>query len=137
MAIVHVGTLTLQVKDIGTRREFVERLIEEIEEHVREVATRCIEEALEVEVNRLLRRGWYERRRQKRKRRSRARCRQCGSQDPQHFRRDGHYTRYLDTSWGRLRISVPRSITWAIRSSPSVILMLSTTVSIAGNVLST
>jgi len=108
MAIVHVGTLTLQVKDIGTRREFVERLIEEIEEQVRKVATRCIEEALEVEVNRLLRRGWYERRRQKRKRRSRARCRQCGSQDPQHFRRDGHYTRYLDTSWGRLRISVPQ-----------------------------
>jgi hypothetical protein len=66
MAIVHVGTLTLQVKDIGTRREFVERLIEEIEEQVRKVATRCIEEALEVEVNRLLRRGWYERRRQKR-----------------------------------------------------------------------
>ena len=37
-----------------------------------------------------------------------ARCNRCGSQDPQDFRRDGHYGRYLDTSWGRVRINVPQ-----------------------------
>jgi putative transposase len=108
MAIVHVGRLTLQVKEKGTRREFVERLIGQIEEHVRQVVARCIEEALEAEVNTLLKRGWYERRKPRRRRRSGARCRQCGSQDPQDFRRDGHYQRYLDTHWGRLRINVPQ-----------------------------
>ena len=79
MAIVHVGTLTLQVKGRGTRREFVEGLIAQIEEQVRQVVLRCIEEALEAEVDTLLKRGWYERRRPKRRRRSRARCKQCGS----------------------------------------------------------
>jgi transposase-like protein len=108
MAIVHFGKLRLQVEGKGTRREFIERLIEQIEEQVRRLVLRCIEEALEAEVDALLKRGWYERRRRKRKRRSRAQCKQCGSQDPQDFRRDGHYARYLDTSWGRLRINVPQ-----------------------------
>lgn len=108
MTIVHVGTLALQVKEKGTRGEFVERLIAQIEEQVRQVVARCIEEALGAEVDILLKRGWYERRKPKRRRQSRARCKQCGSQDPQDFRRDGHYRRYLDTSWGRLRINVPQ-----------------------------
>jgi len=108
MAIVQVGKLKLQVEEKGTRREFVEGLIGQIEEQVRWVVARCIEEALEEEVDRLLKRGWYERRRRKRRRRSSAHCKRCGSQDPQDFRRDGHYRRYLDTSWGRVRINVPQ-----------------------------
>ena len=72
------------------------------------VVERCIEEALEAEVTELLEREWYERRRPPGQRRVPARCNRCGSQDPQDFRRDGHYLRYLDTSWGRLRISVPQ-----------------------------
>jgi len=108
MAIVHFGTRRLQVEGKGTRREFVEGLIDQIEEQIRQLVERCIEEALEEEVDMLLKRGWYERRRRKRKRRSRARCKQCGSQDPQDFRRDGHYARYLDTRWGRLRINIPQ-----------------------------
>jgi transposase-like protein len=108
MTIVHVGTLTLQVKSKGTRSEFVERLIDQIEEQVRQVVARCIEEALEAEIDTLMKRGWYERRKPERRRRSRARCKRCESRDPQDFRRDGHYQRYLDTSWGRLRINVPQ-----------------------------
>jgi hypothetical protein len=72
MAIVHVGTLRLQVREKGTRREFVERLIDQIEEQVRQVVTWCIEEALEGEVDTLLKRGWYKRRKPKRRRGSRA-----------------------------------------------------------------
>ena len=75
MAIVQVGAVRLQVEDKGTGREFVERLIEQIEEQIRQLVVRCIEEALEAEVDKLLKRGWYERRRRKRKQRSKARCR--------------------------------------------------------------
>jgi len=72
------------------------------------VAARCIEEALEAEVAKLLEREWYERRKCRKRRRTRARCKQCGSQDSQDFRRDGHYRRYWDTAWGQLRINVPQ-----------------------------
>lgn len=108
MVIVHLGTVSLQVERSNSRQAFVERLIAQLQEKVRYVVGRCIEEALEAEVTALLERGWYERRKPPGQRRVAARCNRCGSQDPQDFRRDGHYTRYLDTSWGRLRISVPQ-----------------------------
>ena len=56
VTIVHVGALTLQVGGKGARREYVEGLIAQIEESVRRVVTRCIEEALEAEVTTLLKR---------------------------------------------------------------------------------
>ena len=108
MVIVHLGTVSLQVERSRSRQEFVEMLIAQLQEKVRYVVGRCIEEALEAEVTALLERGWYERRKPPGRRRVAARCHRCGSQDPQDFRQDGHYTRYLDTSWGRLRISVPQ-----------------------------
>lgn len=108
MVIVHVGTLSLQVERKESRQAFVEELIAQISEQVRRIVGRCIEEALDAEVTELLGRGWYERRRPPGRRRVPARCKRCGSQDPQDFRRDGHYTRYLDTSWGRVQISVPQ-----------------------------
>jgi hypothetical protein len=37
-----------------------------------------------------------------------AQCNRCGSRDAQDFRRDGHYPRYLDTGWGRLKVRVPQ-----------------------------
>lgn len=108
MAIVHVGTLRLQVEGKGTRRVWVEGLVAQIEQSVRQVVARCIEEALEAEVTVELQRGWYERRQPRCRRRSAARCKQCGSRNPQEFRRDGHYQRSLDTGWGRLSINVPQ-----------------------------
>jgi hypothetical protein len=53
MTIVHAGTLTVQVGGEGTRREYVEGLIAQIEGSVRRVAARCIEEAVEAEVTTL------------------------------------------------------------------------------------
>ena len=108
MTIVHIGALSLQVERGDTRRGFVEELITQIEARVRYVVKRCIEEALEAEVTALLGREWYERREHGRRRRVPSRCKQCGSQYPQDFRRDGHYTRYLDTGWGRVEICVPQ-----------------------------
>lgn len=108
MTIVHVGTFSLQVERSTSRQAFVEGLIAQIGEQVRRVVGRCIEEALAAEVTELLGRGWYERRNPPGRRRVPTHCNRCGSQDPQDFRRDGHYERYLDTSWGRVRISVPQ-----------------------------
>lgn len=108
MTIVHIGALSLQVERGDTRRGFVEELITQIEGGVRYVVKRCIEEALEAEVTALLGRKWYERREYGGQRRVAARCKQCGSQCPRDFRRDGHYTRHLDTGWGRLEICVPQ-----------------------------
>ena len=56
----------------------------------------------------LLRREWYERRDPEDLLKTAARCRACGSQYARDFRRDGHYRRYLDTGWGRVRIWVPQ-----------------------------
>ena len=108
MAIVHLGCVSLQVERRDSRQAFLEELWRQMEEAVRQVVTRCIEEALEEEVTALLERGWYERRKVGQWRRIRARCRRCGSQYAQDFRRDGHYPRHLDTRWGRLLIWVPQ-----------------------------
>lgn len=45
----------------NSRQAFVERLIVQLQEKMRYVVGRCIEEALEAEVKALLERGWYER----------------------------------------------------------------------------
>lgn len=109
MTIVRVGTIRLQVEPQASRRSFVEELIDQIEEQVRRVVARCIEEVLAAEVTALLGRGWYKRRRRSRsKDRVVAQCNQCSSRDPRDFRRDGYYQRWLDTHWGRVRISVPQ-----------------------------
>jgi hypothetical protein len=62
MAIVHVGTVVLQVEITDSRREFVEELIAQIRKQVQWSASRCVEEALEGEVTSLLGRKPYERR---------------------------------------------------------------------------
>lgn len=108
MTIVRIGTLSLQLQHGCSRWAFVEGLMRQIEDKVRQVVGRCIEEALEAEVTALLGRGWYERRQPGRRRWTAARCNRCGSQNSQDFWRDGHYRRYLDTRWGRLQISMPQ-----------------------------
>jgi transposase-like protein len=108
MTIVHLGSVLLQIEQEATRQTFFEKLKVQLQDIVNTVIARCIEEALEAEVTLLLRRGWYERRRAEDRQRTRATCKQCGSEYARDFRRDGHYKRYLDTSWGRIRIWVPQ-----------------------------
>ncbi len=108
MAIVHVGNLLLQVSDCRSRRSFCEQLRTQVAQHVGFVVTRCIEVALSTELTRLLRRPPFRRRRPKRFRAGEICCRRCGERDPHQFRRNGHYRRGLDTSYGRLWIHVPQ-----------------------------
>jgi hypothetical protein len=108
VTIVHLGSVFLQVEREATRYAFREKLKEQLQGTVVEVVGRCIEEALEAEVTSLLGRGWYERRRAEDRQQTAAQCTKCGSQYARDFRRDGHYRRYLDTSWGRVRIRVPQ-----------------------------
>ena len=53
MAIVHLGCVSLQVERRGCRRAFLEELWRQMEEAVRQVVTRCIEQALDAEVQRV------------------------------------------------------------------------------------
>jgi len=108
MAIVHLGTAILQVTREATRRAFLEKLGEQVRKIVLGVVGQCLEEALAAEVTELLRRGWYKRRRQEDRQQTEGRCTACGSRYARDFHRDGHYTRYLDTMWGRVRIGVPQ-----------------------------
>jgi transposase-like protein len=110
MAIVHAGSLSLQVKRCESERRFKERLINQIKGWVRQIAARCIEEALDAEVSELLGRAWYERQKGKKWRRVRAQCGKCQTHDARRFRRNGHYRRYLDTQWGRIRVYVPQVV---------------------------
>ena len=106
--IVHVGSLSLQVKRERTDRIYKERLTGELRRCVREVVARCLEEALEAEVTELLGREWYERRQDQERSWIEAYCGRCGSHDRRRFSRNGHYRRKLRTSWGRVEINVPQ-----------------------------
>jgi hypothetical protein len=54
VAIVHLGCVSPQVERRDSRQAFLEELWKQTEEAVRQVVTRCIEEALEEEVTALL-----------------------------------------------------------------------------------
>jgi putative transposase len=108
MTIVHLGSVSLQIEREAVRRRFWEKLKRQLQSVVRCVVARCIEEALEAEVTLLLRREWYERRHVDDRQKTAAQCTKCKSQYARDFRRDGHYRRHLDTSWGQVCISVPQ-----------------------------
>lgn len=108
MVIVHVDSLILQVERDKSTKAFKERLIEQIDKWVKQGVTRCIEAAMEAEVTELLGRERYERRKEKRETWIEATCHKCKTGNARQFRRNGHYKRYLDTGWGRVRISVPQ-----------------------------
>jgi hypothetical protein len=67
-----------------------------------------LEEKLESEVTALLGRRRYQRRQPQHRRWVQARCGKCGAHDARRFRRNGHYRRYLNTAWGRLRVRMPQ-----------------------------
>jgi hypothetical protein len=68
MTTVPIGKLILQVTESEDREEYLRGLIEEMQEAVREVVHRCIEEELEQEVTRAL------------KQKAHARCKRVSSE---------------------------------------------------------
>jgi putative transposase len=107
MTIVPIGKLILQVPD-EKHPDFVPELWAAIQEQIRQVVGRCLEEVLEVEVDRQLGRGRYERRRKAKRKEGRQYCSRCRTHQRRNFRRNGHYRRDLYTQWGGIRISVPQ-----------------------------
>ena len=108
MVIVHVGSLSLQVRRERTERAYKEKLADELRRCVQAVVGRCLEEALEAEVTELLGREWYGRRQDQERGWIEAYCGRCGSHDRRRFSRNGHYRRKPRTSWGRVEINVPQ-----------------------------
>ena len=108
MVIVHVGSLSLQVKRERTDRKFKEKLTAEITRCVKGLVARCLEEALDAEVTEQLDREWYERRQDQDRCWIEAYCGKCGSHDRRRFSRNGHYRRNLDTGWGYIQIDMPQ-----------------------------
>jgi len=107
MTIVPIGTLLLQVPP-QEHAEFVPELQTAIQEQILRIVGRCLEEALETELEHQLGRGRYRRRRHSKGQEIERRCSRCGSHQRQGFCRNGHYPRYLDTHWGRVVLGVPQ-----------------------------
>jgi hypothetical protein len=107
MAIVPIGKLTLQVPESGSTN-FVNGLVEQMSDLILYLVGRCLEESLETEVERLLGRKRYVRRRRAKRKESGLYCSRCRSHQHQDFRRNGHYQRQLALQWGRVSIQVPQ-----------------------------
>lgn len=108
MTIVHIGKLPLQVPESGSA-EFVFELVEQMKSMILHLVSRCLEESLETEVDRILGRKWYVRRRRAKRKESGVYCSRCRSHQCQDFRRNGHYLRQLAMQWGRVQVQVPQA----------------------------
>lgn len=107
MTIVPIGSLVLQVPG-REHTEYVPELCSGLQGQILYIVGRCLEEALETELERQLGRGRYRRRRHCKGQEIERRCSRCGSHERQGFRRNGHYARNLDTHWGRVVLGVPQ-----------------------------
>lgn len=108
MAIVQVGRVILQVRRRQNGWQFRAGIRQQIQMMIIDVVGRCFREALEVEVTWALGRKPYQRRQQAIFGSSNGQCGRCHTRDRRKFSRNGHYSRYLDTSWGRIRIRMPQ-----------------------------
>ncbi len=108
MVSVPLGTVEIQLTRQAQRQTYVELLKAEIARVVREVTQRCLEAALEAEVTQVLGREWYARRAQMPHRVSPAQCHRCGTRAAWRFRRNGHYSRSVETLWGRVTVRMPQ-----------------------------
>jgi transposase-like protein len=107
MTIVPIGKLILQVPD-ENHPGFVLELCAAIQEQIRQVVGRCLEEVLEAELDRKLGRKRYVRRRRAKRQEGKPYCSRCRTHQRRNFRRNGHYPRSLDTHWGGIWIGVPQ-----------------------------
>jgi len=107
MTIVTIGKLSLQVNQ-DERQAYLEELMGALQGNISWIVSRCLDEELDAEVDKLLGREVYERRQRGKKQKTRVRCSKCLSHESQQFRRNGHYRRGLNTRWGRLLMNVPQ-----------------------------
>jgi putative transposase len=109
MNIVPMGKLVLQAPQAENREKYLQGLIMGIEGLAKEVAKRSIEVILEEEVIRALKRKPHGRNKWiNNEAKGKAVCQKCGSQQVNQFWRNGHYGRWLDTKWGRVRLQMPQ-----------------------------
>jgi putative transposase len=108
MAIVTIGKLPLQVPENGSA-EYVIELIQQMKSMILHLIGRCIEESLETEVERILGRKRYVRRRRAKRKETGIYCSKCRSHQRQDFRRNGHYQRQLALQWGRIYLQAPQA----------------------------
>jgi len=109
MTIVPIGKINLQVKKQERRADYIEQIEAELRRVVKEVVQSSIERLLETELDQILRRPHYRRRKKvARYETEQGKCNRCKSQNVQNYRRNGHRWRELDTEWGHMRIGVPQ-----------------------------
>jgi transposase-like protein len=107
MAIVPVGSIPLQVPEPFSP-EFELQLVHQLHNLIPPIIGRFLDESLDIEVNRVLARKRYVRRRKSKRKESGVYCSKCRSHQRQNFRRNGHYVRGLNTSWGPVSVQVPQ-----------------------------
>jgi hypothetical protein len=96
MTIVHIGSLPLQVPESGSAN-FINELVEQMRNMILHLVSRTLEESLETEVDRILDRQRYVRRRRVKRKETGVYCSRCRSHQRQGFRRNGHYLRHMFT----------------------------------------
>jgi len=109
MLIVPIGKLYLQGIEKVEGEEYLRGLTNELGKVVKEIVKRCIDAALEEEVDKILKRKHHVRSRKiDKEMKGQACCRKCGSRRVRDFWRNGHYRRGLDTHWGHVKIEMPQ-----------------------------
>jgi transposase-like protein len=108
MTIVPIGNLPLQVPESGSD-EFIFELVQNMRPLILHLASRCLEESLEIEMERFLGRKRYRRRRRAKPKETGVYCSKCRSHQRQDFQRNGHYPRQLAIGWGPVKIQMPQA----------------------------
>lgn len=107
MLIVPFGNAKLQEIDFE-KSELAEQVMSEIEGTLPKYIGRLLEACLDEEVTHFLGRKNYQRRRHAKQKITSAQCKKCQSRDRQDFRRNGHYSRGLATTYGHIRVGMPQ-----------------------------
>lgn len=109
MTIVPIGKLKMQAKPGGKRADYIEQVEEELERSVQEIVKSSLEQLLVEELERLMKRPPYKRRKKIGNYETQhGRCNRCQSRDIHNYRRNGYRQRGLDTRWGHVQIHVPQ-----------------------------
>lgn len=108
MTIVQIGKVIMQeAKGEGSR--YWQVLEQEVGRIVRQVVGACLEAMLTKEVDRQLARKRHQRRAKMwGEMKSEMKCKRCGSQQRNQFRRNGSYARGLDTGYGHVVFRMPQ-----------------------------